>query len=69
MTDKRIQDIQLTKGGYRTGDYLSWSYKGKIYDCTGQFYVDRFNKLHHIFITPDTGEDIEIVVDYVNTPQ
>lgn len=55
-------DITLTKGGYGH-DTLTWSYMGKDYDCTGEFYVDADNKLHHTFVAP-SGREIEIVCDY-----
>ena len=31
--DPRIEDVELTKHGYGSGDYLSWEYKGKSYKC------------------------------------
>lgn len=55
-------DITLTKGGYGH-DTLTWSYMGKEYSCTGEFYVDADNKLHHTFIAP-SGMEIEIVTPY-----
>jgi len=60
--DENPTDITLTKGGYGH-DTLTWSYMGKDYDCTGEFYVDADNKLHHTFVAP-SGKEIEIVCDY-----
>lgn len=64
VNDPRIEDVELTKHGYGSGDYLSWLYKGKSYWCQGEFYVDKSGVLHHTFITPDTEEEIEILVQY-----
>lgn len=61
-SDENPTDITLTKGGYGH-DTLAWSYMGKDYDCTGEFYVDTDNKLHHTFVAP-SGREIEIVCDY-----
>lgn len=58
-----VDDVELMKGSYNTGDTLSWSYNGKDYSCTGEFYVDDDNKLHHSFIAP-SGKEIEIICDY-----
>lgn len=55
-------DITLTKGGYGH-DTLTWSYMGKSYDCTGEFFIDKNNNLHHTFIAP-SGKEIEIVTPY-----
>lgn len=38
-------------------------FMGKEYSCTGEFYVDTDNKLHHTFVAP-SGREIEIVCDY-----
>lgn len=61
--DENPTDITLDKGNYNTGDTLTWSYMGKEYSCTGEFYVDNDNKLHHTFVAP-SGREIEIVCDY-----
>ena len=61
--DENPTDITLNKGNYSTGDTLTWSYMGKEYSCTGEFYVDTDNKLHHTFVAP-SGREIEIVCDY-----
>lgn len=59
-----VEDVELSKGiNYQMGDYLSWTYNGKDYDCTGDFYVDKENKLHHTFIAP-SGKEIEIICNY-----
>lgn len=55
-------DITLTKGGYGH-DTLTWSYMGKSYDCTGEFFIDKDNNLHHTFIAP-SGKEVEIVTPY-----
>ena len=64
INDPRIEDIELEKHGYGPGDYLSWSYQGNNYYSQGEFYVDKDGVLHHTFITPDTEEEIEILVQY-----
>lgn len=61
--EAKVEDVDLMKGNYNTGDTLTWTYKGKEYSCTGEFYVDKDNNLHHTFIAP-TGEEIEIVTPY-----
>ena len=61
-SDENPTDITLTKGGYGHNT-LTWSYMGKEYSCTGEFYVDADNKLHHTFVAP-SGREIEIVCDY-----
>lgn len=57
-----VKDVELTKGGYGH-DTLTWSYMGKSYDCTGEFFIDKNNNLHHTFIAP-SGKEIEIVTPY-----
>lgn len=57
-----VEDVELTKGGYGH-DTLTWSYMGKDYDCTGEFFIDKDNNLHHTFIAP-SGKEIEIVTPY-----
>lgn len=59
----KVEDVDLMKGNYNTGDTLTWTYKGEEYSCTGEFYVDKDNNLHHTFIAP-TGEEIEIMTPY-----
>ena len=58
-----VDDVELMKGSYNTGDTLSWSYNGKDYSCTGEFYIDDNNMLHHTFFAP-SGKEIEIVTPY-----
>ena len=61
-TDEDPSDITLTKGNHQ-GDNLTWSFMGKDYSCTGEFYVDDNNMLHHTFIAP-SGKEIEITCKY-----
>lgn len=61
--DGEVEDVELDKGNYNTGDTLTWSYMGKEYSCTGEFFVDADNKLHHTFVAP-SGREIEIICDY-----
>lgn len=58
-----VEDVELMKGNHNTGDTLSWTYNGKDYSCTGEFYVDKDNNLHHTFIAPN-GKEIEITIPY-----
>ncbi len=62
-TDEAPSDITLTKGNYM-GDNLTWSFMGEDYSCTGEFYVDDNNNLHHTFNAP-SGKEIEIVTPYI----
>ena len=57
-----VEDVDLIKTNH-CGDTLSWSFMGKNYSCTGEFYVDRDGKLHHTFFAP-SGREIEIVTSY-----
>lgn len=57
-----VEDVELTKGGYGH-DTLTWSYMGKSYECTGEFFIDKDNKLHHTFVAP-SGKEVEIVTPY-----
>lgn len=61
--DDEYVDVCLEKGNYNTGDTLTWMHLGKQYSCSGEFYVDNDNILHHTFITP-SGREIEIVTPY-----
>lgn len=61
-TDEAPSDITLTKGNHQ-GDNLTWSFMGEDYCCTGEFYVDKDNMLHHTFFAP-SGRVIEIVTPY-----
>ena len=58
-----VTDVELVKGSYNQGDYLSWTYGGKRYDCTGEFFIDNKGYLHHSFITP-RGKEVEFKVKY-----
>lgn len=58
-----VTDVELTKGNYSQGDTLSWTYAGKEYSATGEFFVDSKGYLHHSFFTP-RGKEIEIKVKY-----
>lgn len=60
---ENVENIELLKGNYNQGDTLSWSYDGKDYSSTGEFFVDKNNMLHHTFVTPD-GKEIEIEIKY-----
>ena len=60
-TDEAPSDIVLTKGSM--GDNLTWSFMGEDYCCTGDFYVDKDNMLHHTFFAP-SGKEIEIICNY-----
>lgn len=62
-TAEAPSDIVLTKGSYNMGDNLTWSFMGEDYCCTGEFYVDNDNMLHHTFFAP-SGREIEIVTPY-----
>ena len=61
--EPNVEDVELMKGNYNTGDTLTWTYNGKEYSCTGEFYVDKDNVLHHTFIAPN-GKEIEITTPY-----
>lgn len=61
-TDEAPSDITLTKGNHQ-GDNLTWSFMGKDYCCTGEFFVDKDNMLHHTFFAP-SGKEIEITCKY-----
>ena len=62
-SEKSIENVELLKGSYNQGDTLSWSYGGKDYSATGEFFIDKDNILHHTFVTPD-GDEIEIETKY-----
>lgn len=64
--DNEVENVELLKGGYNQGDTLIWTYADKDYSCTGEFYVDKDNNLHHTFIAP-SGKEIEIVTPYETT--
>lgn len=56
---EEVENVELIKGAT---DTLSWSYMGKDYSCTGEFYVKN-SYLFHTFIAP-SGKEFEIVCDY-----
>ena len=58
-----VTNVTLIKGDNDNRDTLCWSYMGKDYTCTGEFYVDECNILHHNFISP-LGKEIDIVIRY-----
>ncbi len=58
-----VTNVTLIKGDNDNRDTLCWSYMGKDYTCTGEFYVDECNTLHHNFISP-LGKEIDIVIRY-----
>lgn len=49
INDERVDNIELMKGGYGHNT-LSYTFNGKRYDTTGEFYVDEDNILHHTHI-------------------
>ena len=58
----RVTNVELLKTSHQ-GDTLTWDYAGKLYSCTGEFYVDEKGYLHHLFVTPN-GREISIKVKY-----
>lgn len=62
--DKHIvEDIELTKGTYNTGDTLTYVVDGQQYDVTGEFWVDNDHMLHHTHICDD-GTELDITTPY-----
>lgn len=62
--DKHIvEDIELTKGTYNTGDTLTYVVDGQQYDVTGDFWVDNDHMLHHTHICDD-GTELDITTPY-----
>lgn len=60
----KIEPYSLQKGGY-CNDTLTYFADDVQIDVSGEFYVDRDNKLHHTHIFDD-GVEMEIVVPYEN---
>lgn len=52
-----IEVLEVGKAG--NGLYIQYEIDGVQYDCTGEFYIDNENVLHHTHIMKD-GEEVEI---------
>lgn len=55
-------NMELEKGNYGH-DVLRWSYMGRDYACEGEFEVNEWGNLHHIFVAP-TGKEFNICIAY-----
>ena len=59
----RITDVNYN----HSTETLTWTYAGKEYNCTGEFYIDLGGYLHHTFVTPTGKEkEVKIKVRYSN---
>lgn len=53
-----IEIIEVGRSGL--GHYIQYEIDGTQYECSGEFYIDKDNVLHHTHIMPD-GEEVEIL--------
>ena len=59
--EHKVEDVELTKGN--GCDTLTWTLDGKPQSCTGEFFVDDDNILHHTAIAAN-GDEVEITLSY-----